>query len=508
MKQKVAKGAVWISLATLSNQVVHFLVSLVLARLLTPADFGTVGMLSIFLVIASSLATCGFGNALVQKKDAGDLEFNSVFYLVLAASCLCYAVLFLAAPWVARFYGVPVLKPILRVSALTLIFSAVNSVQGAEVSRKMLFHLSFRVSLLTNAVSAAVGVALAYAGFGVWALVWASFCSGLTGVLAMWTIIAWRPKRMFSWNAARKLFSYGWKMTLSSLIHRVYSNLYGFLIGKVYTPADLGYVSKGRSLPNLLMHTVDGPILGVSFPALVQLQDDKAKMRDAMRRMIQFTSFLVFPSLMGLAVCARPVMLLLYGNQWEPAIPYLVIACFTWAVNPINGINAMAISATGRSDVYLLLEILKKGTGLVVMLLAIRHGVFAFMLSIAIVMSPFTILANMTANGRILGYTPWMQLRDLLPSTLMTVALSGAVWAVRLALRPWLLGFESRSAAYATELAVVVPLGATVYLSLALAFRPRPLVEACSLLQPIAQKRCPPLARLMARVLTENYPVK
>ena len=242
---------------------------------------------------------------------------------------------------------------------------------------------------------------------------------------------------MFSWTAAKGLFSYGWKMTVSGLIHRVYTNLYGFLIGKVYSSADLGYVSKGRSLPNLLMHTVDGPLLGVSFPALAQLQDDKAKMRDAMRRMIQFSGFVVFPSLMGLAVCARPVMLLLYGNQWAPAVPYFVIACFTWAANPINSINSMAISATGRSDVYLILEILKKGLGVIVMLLAIRYSVFAFMLSIAIVMSPFTVLANMTVNSRLLGYTPWMQIRDLAPSATLTAAMSGVILALRVALRHW-----------------------------------------------------------------------
>ena len=501
LKQKVAKGAVWISLGTLCKQAVHFVVSLVLARLLTPTDFGTVGLLAIFLAIAGSLANCGFGNALVQKKDAGDLEFNSVFYLVLAASGLLYLVLFFIAPWVARFYGVPVLKPILRISALQIIFSAVNSVQGAEVSRKMLFHLSFRVSLLTNAVSAIVGVSLAYAGFGVWALVWASFCSGVSSVLAMWTIIAWRPKRMFSWAAAKGLFSYGWKMTASGLVHRVYTNLYGFLIGKVYTPADLGFVSKGRSLPNLLMQTVDGPVLGVSFPALAKLQDDKSKMRDAMRRMIQFSSFVVFPSLMGLASCARPVMLLLYGAQWEPAIPYLVIACFTWAANPINGINSMAISATGRSDIYLLLEILKKGTGLVVMLMAIRHGVFAFMLSIAVVMSPFTILANMTANGRLLGYTPRMQIRDMAPSAILTGVMACVILALRAALRPWLAGFAIPSVAYATELAIVVPVGVVSYLSLSLIVRPRPLLEVCALLLPVMQKRSPSIARAMLWVL-------
>ena len=504
LKQKVAKGAVWISLGTLCNQGVHFVVSLVLARLLTPTEFGTVGLLSIFLTIAGSLATCGFGNALVQKKEAGELEFNTVFYLVVCASGVMYLLLFLLAPWVARFYGVPVLKPILRVTALQLILSSVNSIQGAEVSRKMLFHLSFRVSLITNLVSAIVGVTLAFLGFGVWALVWSSFCASVAKVIGMWTIIAWRPKWMFSWTAAKGLFSYGWKMTASGLIHRVYTNLYGFLIGKVYTPADLGYVGKGRSVPHLLMNVVEGPIMGVSFPALAQLQDDKAKMRDAMRRMIQFTSFVVFPSLMGLAVCARPVTLLLYGHQWSPSIPYVVIACFTWSLYPVNAINTMAISATGRSDVHLVLEVIKKGTGLAVMLLSIRHGVFAFMLSMAIVMSPFTVFVNTFANGRLLGYTPWMQFRDLAPSALLTAAMAGIVLGVRMALRPLLATLSSASVGYAVELLVAVPIGIAAYIALSLVFRPGPLQEACSLLLPVAQRRFPPLARSLQRVLNRN----
>lgn len=494
LRKKVARGVLWVTLEKFSAQMVHFVVAMVLSRLLTPTDYGTVGLLAIFLAVAGSLANCGFGNALVQKKDAGDLEFNTVFYLSLAASGILYLAFFFAAPWIARFYDVPVLKPITRIAALHIVFSAVNSIQGAELSRKMLFHLRFRVTLFVSIVSAATGIALAFLGYGVWALVWSSFVSGAAGTLAWWTVIAWRPKRMFSLRAAKGLFSYGWKMSASGLVHTAYSNLYGFLIGRVYTPADLAYVTKGRSLPYLAMQMIEGSILNVSFPALAKLQDRRDKVREAMRRMIQASAFLVFPLLAGLAACARPSLRLLYGGQWEPSTPFVVLACFTFSLLAVNAVNTMAISAIGRSDVYLLLEIVKKGTGLAVMLLSIRYGVFAFMLTMGIVMSPFGVFVNMFANGRLLGYTPGMQLRDLAPSALLAAVLYGVAHFACLGVVALLPASVPPAASSAVQLAAAIPAGAGAYIALALLFRPRPLLDCASMVLPVLRRRAPRFA--------------
>ena len=466
---------------------------MVLARILTPNEYGTVGILSVFLIVAGALANCGFGNALVQKKEVGELEFNSVFYLSLAVSGALYLALFFAAPWIADFYDVPELRPITRVAALQLVFSAVNSVQSAELSRKMLFHLRFRVTMIVAVVSATVGVTLAFGGYGVWALVWSSFVAGVTSVVAWWTIVAWRPRLIFSFKSLKPLFSYGWKMATSSLIHSVYGNLYGFLVGKVYTPADLAYVSKGRTIPSILSQTLDGAILGVSFPALSKLQDQPDKIREAMRRMIQAASYLVFPALAGLAACAKPTMLLIYGDQWIPAVPFVIVACFNFSLLPVNAINTSAIAAIGRSDVYLWLDVVKKGVGLIVMALTIRHGVLFFVLSAAIVLSPFSVLVNMAVNGRLLGYTARMQLRDLAPSALLAGTMFCIVRPVIDALSSIFAPLPS-AAGHALSLLVAVPLGAATYLGLSVWFRPRAFVESIELVLPLLRRRMPRLA--------------
>lgn len=505
LRQAAVRGAAWVMLERFSVQIVQFAVMLVLARLLTPADYGIVGLLAIFLAIAGSLANCGFGNALVQKKEVGELEFNSVFYLSLAAAGAMYLALFLAAPWIADFYGVPELRPITRIAAIQIVFSAVNSVQSASLSRRLLFHLRFRVTLVSNVVSASVGILLAALGFGVWALVWSSFAGGLVGVFVCWTVVAWRPRLMFSFRAVRPLFSFGWRMAVSGLVHNVYTNLYGFLVGKVYTPADLAFVSKGRTIPNMLMQTLDSAVLNVSFPALSRVQTEPAKVREGMRRMIQASSYLVFPALAGLAACARPTTLLLLGDQWLPAVPYVVIACFTFSLFPVNAINTSAIAARGRSDVYLALEIVKKGTGLLVMALTIRHGVLFFMLASAIVMSPFSVLVNMSVNGRLLGYTARMQLRDLAPSALLAGAMFCAVRPAVEGLSRLFDGLPS-AAGNALVLLLAVPIGAAVYAVLSLRFRPRALLECLELITPLLAVKLPRLARWCERTVRGRTP--
>ena len=323
LKTKVAKGAVWTLMEKLSTQIVQFIVGMILARLLTPDDYGTVALTTIFFAIAGVLVDGGFGNALIQKKDADDIDFNSVFYLNLGLSVVAYAVLFFCAPLIADFYHVAELKTIVRMLGICLFFNAVNAIQNAELTKKMLFHLSFRVSLITCFTSAFCGVTLALMGFGVWALVWSSLITGLIGVIARWFIIAWRPRLVFSFQRLKPLYSYGWKMALSSLIDQFFANLNGLLIGKFYTKSDLAYVNKGRSLPCLAMNEVDATLGRVSFPALVLLQDDKIKLRDAMRRMIRCSTFLVFPLMVGIAICSDSLIRLLYGAQWMPAVPYM-----------------------------------------------------------------------------------------------------------------------------------------------------------------------------------------
>jgi len=501
LKSRVAKGAIWATMEKFVVQAVSFVVGMVLARLLTPNDYGTVALLSIFFAIAGSLASCGFGNALVQKKEVGELEFNSVFYVSIVVSLVIYGVFFFTAPWIADFYRTPILKPVVRVSALSFVFHSINSVQGAELSRKMLFDRRFKISLITCAVSSVCGISFALLGWGVWAIVLSSTITSIASVIAYWCIIAWRPRWMFRFNVLKGLFSYGWKLSVAGLVHTTYSNLYGFLIGRFYNPADLAFVNKGNSVPNLLMSSIDGTINSVSFPALAQLQDDKDKLREAMRRMIQSSTFLVFPLMAGLALCARSLILLLYGRQWVEAVPYVQIACISFALFPFNSINTNAISAMGRSDVFLLLDCIKKTVGIGLTFIALRYSVMVFMLVIALVQSPFAVIVNSVANGKLLGYKPWMQFRDVFPAAFLTLVMSIAIYIVQMVIGPMCFHIQGQYLAMLLSIVISFLVGVVVYFGLAIYFKPQAFREYLFVLHPMLNSRLPRIARFVERFL-------
>lgn len=500
LKSKVAKGAVWTLMEKLSTQAVQFVVGMVLARLLTPNDYGTVALTAIFFAVAGVLVDGGFGNALIQKKDADDLDFNSVFYLNIVLSVVAYIALFFSAPWIADFYKTPELKNIVRVSALCFFFNAVNAIQGAELTKKMLFHLSFRISLITCFTSAICGITLAFFGYGVWALVWSSLITGLVGVVARWFIIAWRPRLMFSSARLKPLFSYGWKMAASALLDQFFVNLNGLLIGKFYSKADLAYVNKGNSIPSLAMNEVDGTLGRVSFPALVLMQDDKEKLREAMRRMIQCSTFLVFPLMVGIAACSHSLLRLLYGSQWTPAAPYMMLACFSLALWPFHTINLRGIMAVGRSDIFLKLEIIKKALKLVVILISFRYGVFVFMASSAFALGPLSVIINAWPNKKLLGYTIPMQIKDVLPTAMICIAEAVAVFGVDMAcnaIYAHLGGQESGGAMMtflAGKLTLQFVLGAIVFFGLAWMLRLKPLSEYLRMGTSAIGRRFPRLA--------------
>ena len=505
LKSKVAKGAVWTLLEKMSTQIVGFVVGMILARLLTPNDYGTVALTGIFFAVAGVLVDGGFGIALIQKKDADDLDFNSVFYLNLALSAVAYLALFLAAPWIANFYKTPELKVIVRVSAICLLFNAVNAIQGAELTKKMLFHLSFRISLITCFTSAVCGITLAFLGYGVWALVWSSLITGFVGVIARWFIIAWRPRLMFSFNRLKPLFSYGWRMCVSNLIDQFFVHINDLLIGRFYTKTDVAYVNKGRSLPNLAMNEVDATLGRVSLPAFVLLQDDKEKLRDAMRRMIQCSTFLVFPLMVGIAACSYSVLRLLYGPQWTPATPYMMLACFTFALWPFHTINLRGIIALGRSDVFLKLEVIKKTACLVVIISSFRLGVLPWMIISAFALGPFGLLVNTWPNKRLLGYTIGMQLRDVMPTALICIAEALVVFGIDIAGNSIksTFGVADEGASLMVFLSVKLVLqfviGAGTFFSLAYAFRLKPLGEYAKMAAGVVRGRCPGIAAALER---------
>ncbi len=495
LKQKVVKGFAWALLERFSTQGVSFVVSMILARLLVPSDYGAIALLTIFISISSVFATSGFGTALIQRKNPTELDFNSVFWLSLGLSSGIYVILFFAAPWIAAFYDNAVLIPVLRVMALSLIFNAINSIQGVELSRKFLFHLRFRISLIGLFISGISGITLAYLGYGVWALVWSAFLGSVANVLTYWYFIAWRPKWMFSWQSVKGLFQFGWKFTVSGLIDTLYCNLHGLIIGKFYSSADLAFVQKGQHIPRLAMESINATLGAVAYPALAQLQDQREVVRNTMRRMIRCSTFFVFPMMTGIACCAGKLIPLLFGDQWLPAIPYVRIACFSFALWPFHTINLQAISALGRSDIFLTLEIIKKVIGLTILVISIPHGVWWMMALGAFVSGLLSVFINSWPNRKLLRYTIGMQLLDVLPTALLCCVMAGVIVPLLwLPIALWLC------------ILLQVVCGALVFLVLAWCFRLDPLCEYARIGGPKIEARAPKclrpfINRLLARVI-------
>ena len=356
------------------------------------------------------------------------------------------------------------------------------------------------MSLIISFTSAMCGMTLAFMGYGVWALVWSSLVSGFVGVIARWFIIAWRPKMMFSFQRLKPLFSYGWKMAFSALLDQFFVNLNSLLIGKLYTKADLAYVNKGHHLPSLAMEEVDGTLARVSLPALVLLQDDKAKLRDAMRRMIQCSTFLVFPLMVGVAACSYSLLRLLYGPQWTSAAPYMMLACFSFALRPFSTINLRGIIVLGRSDVFLKLEIIKKSLQLLCIIMSIRYGVFVFMATSAFALGPLCVLINAWPNRKLLGYTIAMQLHDVLPTALICIAEAVVVWGIDLlgdAFRPFLcIADEGVSLMVFLGLKLMLQFlfGSSVFLGLSYVFRLKPMGEYARMVAGVINNCMPRLA--------------
>lgn len=485
LKSRVLKGTFWAFMERFGLQLVGFGVTVVLSRLLSPNDYGTLALLSIFTCIVGNLVDSGFAQALIQKKDATELEYNSVFWFSCFASILGYLVLFAAAPAVARFYKVPELCLILRVTSISLVFNAMNSVQRAVLTKKMLFHLSFRISLAAAVVAGIVGVALALNGFGPWALVWHSVASGLCSVLMFWWLIGWRPQLMFSGKSLRGLFGFGWKVTASFFVDQLYGNLSGVLIGKFYTRADLAFVDKGRSLPGTVMMAVNGSIERVCYPALAEMQDDPARFKSVLRRMIKTSTFVVFPMMVGLASCADVVIPLLFGEKWIPAVPFMQLVCLQYALRPFHSVNLRAILALGRSDVFIKLEVLKKIVGLALLAVSLPFGVLPFVVVSTVVGDPLCVIINAWPNRKLINYTVRQQVQDVIPSALISGMMGLAILPLNyLPLNRLLILF------------VQIPMGVVIYFSLAYLFK----VDAFEETSAILSDRLPCIQSLKRRL--------
>lgn len=430
-KNKVISGFSWKFAERCGAEIVQFIVSIVIARILTPNDYGLIGIITVLIAIANVFITGGFGQALVQRKDVGDVDYSTVFYFSVAFSVIIYAILFFIAPVIADFYKEPLLVAIVRVLGITVLISSVNSVQHSYVQRTMQFKRFFISTLVGKLISAVVGIAIAYAGLGVWALVGQQLSMVVVDAVVLWFTVKWRPKLMFSFNRMKILFSYGWKLLCSSLLDTVYANIYTLVIGKFFKKADLGYYNRGKQFPMLVVNNINTTIDNVMFPVLSGVQDEKDRLKSMVRRSIVTSTFLIFPAMAGLAAIAKPLTVFLLTEKWLPAVPFIQFCCFTYAFWPVHTANLQAIKAQGRSDVFLKLEIIKKAIGIIVLFITLPFGLMTMMVGrcVATVISSFV---NAYPNKKLLGYTYWEQLKDMAPSFFLSLLMAAVVLPVTL----------------------------------------------------------------------------
>jgi len=436
MKKEITKTVIlsnllWKLLERAGTQGIQLVVQIALARLLMPEEYGIIAIIDVFITLSGIFVQSGLNTALIQKKDADEVDFSSVFYLSLVVAGFFYMVLFAAAPPISDFFNEPRIVPVLRILSITLFFSAFNSIQYAVIARNMEFKRLFFSSIAAVAASGATGIGMAFAGYGVWALVGQTITNQLVMIIVLWFTVKWRPKPIFSIAQVGALFSYGWKLMMSSLILMLYHNLRDVVIGKLYKPAMLGFYGMGYKIPALIIININGSIISVLLPALSSFQDDKEKVRKMVRRAIVTSSFIIFPMMVGLAVVAEPLVRTLLTDKWLPSVPFIQLACIAYGFWPMQTANLQAINALGRSDIFLKLEIVKTAIGLSILLIAIPYGVYAIALGGA-VSGVIATAVNAYPNKKLLDYSYLQQLRDIMPSLLLALAMGGIVLSIRL----------------------------------------------------------------------------
>ena len=431
IKSKTISSLIWKFAERSGAQIIQFIVSVILARLLTPSDYGLIGLITVFISIALVFAQSGLGQALVQRKNIDNAEFSTVFYFSMAFSILLYIILFLCAPLIAGFYKSYKLINVIRVLGITVIIGAINSVQQAYVQKTMQFKRFFYSTLSGTLVSAIIGIAMAYSGYGIWALVWQQVSNQFVNTVVLWFMVKWRPILTFSIKKAKRLFTYGWKLLCSSLLDTIYNNIYSLIIGKFYTSSDLGYYNRGKQFPMLVIQNVNSAIDSVLFPVLSGAQDDKSRLKAMVRRSIVTSTFIIFPCMAGLAAIAKPLTILLLTEKWLPAVPFIQFCCFTYAFWPIHTANLQAIKAVGRSDIFLKLEIIKKIVGITGLCISLPFGLYAmmWMRCLTTIISSFI---NAFPNKKLLGYSYLEQVKDMLPSFIIAVIMCLTVVCINL----------------------------------------------------------------------------
>lgn len=459
LKGQVVRGLFWKFGERTISQGVSFIISLVLARILMPEQYGLVSLVLVFINIANVFVTDGLGASLIQRKDASEKDFSTMFFCSLGMGCLLYVLLFLAAPYIADFYGNADVTGVLRVLGIQVPLSAIKTIQQAYVEKNMVFKKFFFSTLGGAVVSGSIGILMAYKGFGVWALVEQYLVSCIMEIVILSVTVKWRPHFIFDFQAAKRLFSFGWKLMAAQFINVFYNELRSLVIGKKYTESDLAYYSKGNHLPSLVITNINTSISAVLFPALSKVNGSANAVKALTRKSMKMTAYVIFPMMIGMFVIAEPMIELLLTEKWLPCVPFLRLSCLYWMFQPCQTANVQAIKAMGRSDVCLKLEVVKKLIGFCLVFITMQISVYAMVAS-NVIFAGISALINILPNRKLIGYGLWEQIKDQASALGLSIVMGVATYCVT---------FVGMSAFPTLIIQVIV--GISVYLIISALFR-------------------------------------
>lgn len=478
LKQKATSGMMWTAIQKYTTMGIQFISGVILARLLTPYDYGCIGMLAIFMMLAESFVDCGFGSALIQKKQPSQVDYSTIFFWNIGVSLIMYAILFFSAPSIARFYGISMLCDVLRVQGVVVIIYALKIIQANQLRKKFNFRILSIVTIVTSVVALCITIIMAYNGYGVWALVAQNIITALIPCVIYWFFIKWRPSWVFSVRSFKELFSFGVYMFFTQLVNRFGQQLQGLLIGKIYNPATMGYYSKANSTERLASSSISQIMTQVTFPLYAEAQDDKKAICNMIKRLTMTLSFITFPLLFILLLLAKPIFVLLYSERWLQSVPYFQVLCIAGLAFCLMSVNTQSVNAIGKSRLMFVWTLIRRtiGIGLIV------GGLFLFgmkgLLIGAVISEWFSYLVNVFIVSKHIGYKWWRQLLDLLPILSMSVLAAGISYFIGL--------FFDLPMYYDALLKLAV--FALIYLGWSFVFKPEAYQYCKTIIEPLKSK--------------------
>ncbi len=425
LRERAKKGFVWTFAQQFGNQIIGFTISLILARILLPEEFGLIGMIAIFVAVGNTLLTAGLTQSLIRTEDPDEGDYSTVFYYNLASATVVYILIFFLAPLIARFYNQPILTDIARLYCLSFIFSAFAAVQLARLTKKMDFKTQTLVAFPATVAGGAVGIIMAYSGYGVWSLVWSSLITSFMSSVQLWFYSQWKPALVFSKEKFKTHFHFGYKLTLSGLLNRIFDNIYIIIIGKYFSPAQVGFYTRAETTKQLPLSNIFNSLDKITYPMFAEIQNDDVRLKRVYKQLLQMVLFVVTPLLIFIAVLGEPIFRFLFTEKWLPAVPYFQILCVTGILYPLHAYNLSILNVKGRSDLFLKLEVFKKIIIIITILITIPYGILALLYG-QVFISSVSFFINSHYTAKFINYPALQQLGHVLPIIFLAV-FAGAV---------------------------------------------------------------------------------